>query len=89
MSYHCFSRRLVAARKPHVCVWCSRPVVQGSFYIRENSVYDGGFQNFAWHEACRKDADDWFAESGEEEFISGQEMPFAALYALEANGDAS
>lgn len=84
MTYHCFSRDLVTARKQHCCIWCCHPILVGSHYVRERSVYDGGFQNFAWHEACRKEADDWFDQTREEEFISGNEMPFVALYKLEA-----
>lgn len=83
MTYHCFSRQLVKARKPHRCVWCSYPILLGSSYLREHSVYDGRFQNFAWHEACSADAERWFKETREEEFYSGHDMPFHALYALE------
>jgi hypothetical protein len=56
----------------------------GSLYRRESSVYDGAFQNFAWHEACLMDADEWFAETRQEEFTSGHQMPFLALYNLDA-----
>ncbi len=83
MTYHCFSRRQVRARDTHYCVWCCAAVLPGSHYVREHSVADGSFQNFAWHEACRKAADDWFDEAREEEFISGNDMPYYALYQLE------
>lgn len=83
MSYHCFSDTKTVARKPHRCVWCSRLILSGSTYRREHSVYDGHHQNFAWHEACRKDADDWFSESGSEEFATDNEMPWLELYRLE------
>lgn len=83
MSYHCFSEKSVRARKPHRCIWCSYPVLEGSIYVREQSVYDGRHQNHAWHEACRKDACEHFEESGEGEFHSGNEMPFGALFRLE------
>lgn len=83
MTYSCLSRKRVRARKEHHCIWCCHPTLVGSAYVRENSVYDGHFQNFAWHEACRKDADDHFDAGGDEEFTSGNEMPFHALYQLE------
>ena len=81
--YHMFSRALTRARKPHRCIWCSRPVLLGSYYLREHSVFDGSFQNFAWHEACNADAQQFFKGSDEEEFHSGNDMPFSALYDLE------
>lgn len=85
MTYHLFSDRRTKARKRHACIWCCCAILPGSVYVREHSVYDGGFQNFAWHEACHADATEWFAEAGgETEFISGHEMPFHALYQLEA-----
>lgn len=87
MSYSLLSRKQVCAHKEHQCIWCCYPIVSGSKYVRENSVYDGGFQNFAWHEACRKDADDYFNEGGCEEFTPGNDMPFFALYELETSPD--
>lgn len=86
MSYHLFSKTLRTASKPHHCIWCCLPTLVGSKYIREHSVYDGHFQNHAWHEACWADSQSYFAETREEEFISGNDMPFYALYALEAKG---
>lgn len=83
MTYHCFSKQQTRARKKHVCIWCCQYVLVGSRYIREHSVYDGQWQNFAWHEACLQDAEAHFDETREEEFISGNEMPFYALYKLE------
>lgn len=83
MTYHLFSERKARARKPHACIWCCLQILPGSTYVREHSVYDGSWQNFAWHEACRADAITWFNETREEEFISGHEMPFYALYQIE------
>lgn len=83
MTYHCFSKRRRIARKNHRCTWCHWPVLMGSVYRRERSIYDGEFQNFAWHEACWKDAQEWFDETGQEEYVSGNPMPFFALYQLE------
>jgi len=85
MTYSLLSRKSVTAIKQHCCIWCYQPILEGSRYERENSVYDGSFQNFAWHEACRKDADDYFDDGGCEEFTSGMPMPFQALYDREAN----
>ncbi|MQW06623.1 hypothetical protein [Sinorhizobium meliloti] len=85
MSYSLLSRTLAKSRKEHQCIWCCHQILTGSHYVREISTYDGHFQNFAWHEACRKDADQYFVESGAEEFTSGNEMPFHALYELEAS----
>ena len=82
MTYHLFSEKRVVARKQHRCIWCCLPTLVGSHYIREHSVYDGHWQNFAWHEQCRADALEWFKE-GEAEFTSGNEMPFRPLYELE------
>lgn len=83
MAYHLFSRRLVVARKDHRCVWCFNPILSGSRYLREASIFDGRHQDFAWHEACNKAAQDYFADTGDETFISGEEMPSRALYDLE------
>ena len=86
MSYSLLSRSAKTARKGHRCIWCGLPIFSGSQYLRETSTYDGDFQNFAWHEACRKDADDYFHDEGEAEFCPGEnEMPFHALYQLEAS----
>lgn len=85
MSYSLLKRSATKARKEHVCIWCCFPILSGSQYVRETSTYDGHFQNFAWHEACRKDADEYFG-NGEIEFTPGDaEMPFLALYELEAH----
>ncbi|WP_331373817.1 hypothetical protein [Sinorhizobium chiapasense] len=87
MSYSLLSRSATRARKEHRCIWCCHRILIGSQYVRENSTYDGHFQNFAWHEACRKDADNHFDEYGDNEFTSGNEMPFQALYQLEISAN--
>ncbi len=81
--YHLFSRVQTRARKRHRCIWCYNSILADSTYLREKSVYDGHFQNFAWHEACSKDANDYWHETGEAEFTSGMDMPFYELYKLE------
>ena len=83
MTYHAFSKRLTTARVEHHCVWCCYPIPAGFRYVRERSVYDGTFQNFAWHDACLAAAYEWFEETGCEEFSSGHTMPWLALFQLE------
>lgn len=84
MAYHCFSMKATVACAPRRCIWCYSAILAGSTYRRERSVYDGQFQNFSWHEACRSAADEHFNDTGEEDFTSGNEMPYQALYQLEA-----
>ncbi|MDO9364646.1 MAG: hypothetical protein Q7T60_17090 [Sphingopyxis sp.] len=83
MGYHCFSEKLTTAKAQHRCIWCCHQILTGSKYVREHSVYDGHHQNFAWHEACRAHAVAGWKDGADEEFISGNEMPFFALYQLE------
>lgn len=84
MSYSLLSLSRTKARKLHACVWCGHAILRGSTYLREVSTYDGEFQNFAWHEACLKASEEYFETFGETEFTSDNEMPFFALYAIEA-----
>jgi hypothetical protein len=85
MSYSLLKSRRVVARKAHQCVWCGHSILKNSHYERENSIYDGEFQNFAWHEACRKASYAAFDETHEEEFMPGDnQMPFFDLYKAEA-----
>lgn len=74
MSYHLFSKMVVAARKPHTCIWCWQRVERGDVYYREASVYDGRHQNFAWHWDC------WFYSHEDffryqEDFTPGMDRP--------------
>lgn len=85
MSFHLFSLDHTRAKlSTHKCIWCCQPILARSHYVREHSVYDGAFQNFSWHEACRADAEKAWEGLYETEFTSGHEMPFYALYCLEA-----
>lgn len=85
MSYHCFSEKLTTAKDVHRCIWCGHRILTASKYIRERSIYDGHHQNMAWHEACRSDAlAGWRAGHDEEFMPHDAEMPFFALYQLEA-----
>lgn len=85
MGYHCFSEKRQTARRNHRCIWCGNVVLAGSRYVRENSIYDGRHQNFAWHEACRADALAGWRAGADEEFIAGDaEMPFFSLWQMEA-----
>jgi hypothetical protein len=56
-----------------------------SVYVRERSVYDGAHQSLAWHEACRKADRDEPRDGCEYELHGDDEMPFEALYHLEAS----
>lgn len=85
MSVSTLSRKRSTARKPHQCVWCGCSVLTGSRYERQHIIIDGEFQSNAWHEACLTGFDGFWKETREEEFIPGeQEMPFFALYQMEA-----
>lgn len=85
MSYHCFSEKLTTAKDDHRCIWCGHRIMRASKYIRERSIYDGRHQNMAWHEACRADALSGWRAGHDEEFMRYEaEMPFFALYQLEA-----
>ena len=75
MSYHLFSRKAVIARKAHVCIWCCQHVERNDVYYREQSVYDGAHQNFAWHWDCWHDSRVNYFDSYGEEFTSGQDRP--------------
>lgn len=68
LSYHLFSESFPKARKIHRCIWCGETILVGQEYRRENSVYDGRFQDHAWHLECNEDAADYFA-SDEDEFL--------------------
>lgn len=85
MSYSLLRLRRIRARRAHSCIWCGRPIGCQSIYWREKSVYDGYFQNFAWHEACRKDSQDNHFSSYVEEFTPGEnEQPFRNLAMVDA-----
>lgn len=69
MSYHCFSLISRTAAKEHICIWCGQKIEKGEFYVREQSVYDGHFQNHAWHQECNKEAQEEF-KNGESDFTA-------------------
>lgn len=68
MTYALLSESWPVARKQHRCIWCGEPIPIGEKYRREYSVFDGHFQNHAWHSECDDDARDYFS-SGEDVFI--------------------
>lgn len=68
MSYALLRDSWPIARKKHRCIWCGEFILVGEKYRREQSVYDGEFQNHAWHPECNTDAQDYFLEFGDEEF---------------------
>lgn len=67
MSYVCLLQKRVKARKGHRCVWCGESIPRLTEYIRENSIYDGRYQNHKWHPECL----DALHDSGDEEFCPG------------------
>ena len=69
MNYHLFSEKFPIAKKSHKCIWCGEQIKQGQKYVREHSVYDGGFQNHPWHLECRIDANDFWRENPGDEFL--------------------
>lgn len=85
MSYSLIKLSRTKARKLHACVWCGKPILRGSTYFREVSIYDGEFQSLAMHEMCMKASDEHIEAFGEIVFAGDNEMPFSALYALEAS----
>ncbi len=68
VSYHQFSLKLVTARKRHKCAYCGQRIEQGDQYQREKSVYDGEFQDHAWHLECLEAQND-AARDGDTEFL--------------------
>lgn len=53
MSYTHLSDSRPIARKQHRCIWCAQFIEVGEQYERTASIYDGEFQNDAWHLECR------------------------------------
>lgn len=70
MTYHCFSRKKVKANKQHQCIWCGQAIDKGSEYVRENSIYCGSWQNFAWHHECDAYTQDEVFSKGEDDFMA-------------------
>ena len=76
MSYTLFTMKTTRARIVHRCIWCGEPIDTGEQYLRERSVYDGNMQNFAWHQECRKSAEDGWDNGDDPEFTAyGGERP--------------
>ncbi len=65
--YHQFSLKLVTARKRHKCIYCGQLIEIGEQYHREKSVYEGQFQDHAWHPECLDDQRE-AASQGDTEF---------------------
>lgn len=68
MSYQLLKKIELVAAKGHRCIWCPEPINKESVYIRESSVFNGDFQNHHWHPECWKASQDYFSDSGENEF---------------------
>lgn len=52
VSYTLLNERVRCAQKQHRCIWCGEPILAGSHYVDERSVYDGAVQRGKWHEEC-------------------------------------
>lgn len=86
MTYHLFNKKWLAARKPHVCIWCCGRIVRMEIYLREASIYEGRHQNHAWHWDCWFDAQQSHFGHGEEDFLPGdgdrpKMLPFRCMEA--------
>lgn len=68
MSYALISERTHKALKRYRCIWCGEQIPMGTRYVREFSVYDGDVQKHKWHPECKDAAEEFFRESGEDEF---------------------
>ena len=68
MSYALISERTHKALKRHRCIWCGEQIPMGTRYVREFSVYYGDVQKHKWHPECKDAAEEFFRESGEDEF---------------------
>lgn len=68
MSYALISERAHKALKRYRCIWCGEQIPIGTRYVREFSVYDGDVQKHTWHPECKGAAEEFFRESGEDEF---------------------
>ena len=68
MSYALISERAHKALKRYRCIWCGEQIPVGTRYVREFSVYDGDVQKHTWHPECKGAAEEFFRESGEDEF---------------------
>ena len=68
MSYALISERAHKALKRYRCIWCGEQIPIGTRYVREFSVYDGDVQKHTWHPECKGAAEEFFCESGEDEF---------------------
>ena len=69
MSYILLSETEPKARKEYHCIWCPEKIAKGEKHVHESSKYDGDFQDHRWHLECRKAADEFFREHGEEGFM--------------------
>lgn len=69
MSYTLLKEATVTARKQYECIWCGQKIEKGEAYIREASVYEGEMQDLKWHPDCKSDAQVYFNETGDSEFL--------------------
>lgn len=62
------------ARKPHRCVECGRRVPPGEVYVKTAGKWDGGFDVFVQHVACRE-----LLQFVSDEFCGGESWSFGTL----------
>jgi hypothetical protein len=68
MGYTLISEREHKAAKRYRCIWCGEQIPIGTRYVREFSVYDGDVQKHNWHPECKGAAEEFFRETGEDDF---------------------
>jgi len=86
MSYALLSEVTHNARKRHRCIWCGEPILVGTRYIRERSIYDGEPQSHKWHPECRDAAHSGWDAGDDAEFYPGENErpPTAASIELDS-----
>ena len=68
MNYQLLSDTEPVARKEYQCIWCPEKIEKGTKHRHEVSKYDSELQDHRWHLECAKASQEYFHESGEEEF---------------------
>ena len=63
-----FNSSLPIAKKEHKCHICGMSISEGEQYSRESGKYDGDFFDRATCKCCYSARDDYFNESGENEY---------------------
>lgn len=69
MSYQLIRETTPRARKEYHCIWCPEKINPGERHVHEVSRADD-FQDHRWHPECRTAANEYFRESGEDDFAA-------------------